>query len=108
MAKYVQKTVRLAAAGSPQQISTGTEDVLSITFTAAPTNTGTLYVGDKDADKDGTPPQGKTLLPGQVKTVKPSDFYQNDGLPHTTPLSSFWFDGTVSEDDLEYFALVNP
>lgn len=108
MAKYVQRTVRLVAAGNPQQLSTSGESVLSITFTAAPTNTGTLYVGDLTTDKDATPPQGKTLVPGQVKTVKPSDFHQDDGLPHTVPLSSFWFDGTVSDDDLEYFALVNP
>ena len=106
MADIFATTKALGTAGTPQQFDTTIVRVLSITFTAAPANTGTLYVGSSTVDRDSDPPIGQPLIPGQVMTVTPSDFLQDTNLLHSIPMSNFWFDGTVTGDDLVCFAIV--
>ena len=106
MANIFAITKALGTAGTPQQFDSTDIRVLSITFTAAPANTGTLYVGSSTVDRDSDPPIGQPLIPGQVMTVAPSVFNQDTGLPHTIRLDTFWFDGTVTGDDLVCFAIV--
>ena len=102
MATFISRTVNLNAAGVAQQISQDTTGVLSITFLANDLNTGSMYVGDSTVSSDGPP-----LLPGRVMTVDPSKFIQNTGQSHTVPLSSFWIDGAVTDEDVIYFALLD-
>jgi len=108
MADFVSISVRLQLADQPQQVAAdSTLSILSGVFTAAPDNKGTLYIGTKTVDKDADPPQGKTLVPGQVIGLSPSDFKQDDGItPHIILFSSIWFDGTVVDDILEIMLLV--
>lgn len=105
MATFISRTVNLDAAGVAQQISQDTTGVLSITFLAPDANTGTIYVGDSTVDKDA--PNAPPVVPGRVMTVDPSKFFQNTGQSHTVPLSSFWIDGTVTDEDVIYFALLD-
>lgn len=105
MARIFSVTKALGTAGTPQQFDSGIRRILSITFTAAPENTGTLYVGSSTVDRDSDPPIGQPLVPGQVMTVTPSDFDQDTNIPQTIPLDTFWFDGTVTGDDLVCFAI---
>lgn len=108
MATFVSRSVNLTTAGTPQQITTVDSRVLSITFIAPDANTGTIYVGDSTVDKDAAAgPIGIPILPGRVMDVDPSKFTQATGIPHAVLLSTFWIDGTVTNEDLLYFALLD-
>lgn len=108
MATWISRSVNLTLAGDRQQISTSDFPVLAITFLANDDNTGTLYVGDDTVDKDALDgPGAGPLLPGRKQNVRPADILQANGVPHTVSLATFYLDGTVTDDKLVYFALLD-
>ena len=107
MARLIQNTLKLNASGTAQQIdSTPNQELLSITVTAGPANTGTLYVGLSTVDADGDPSIGQPISPGEVMDIDLSEFKQGSGLPQTVSFRTLWFDGSITGDTLVYFGLI--
>ncbi|KKN75607.1 hypothetical protein LCGC14_0378450 [marine sediment metagenome] len=108
MAQLISNTLKLSLAGEKQQFdSTANRNLLAGLFTAGPNNTGELRVGVSTVNAASDPPIGKRLMPGEVLDMDPAKFAQNDGRPHSVPLSSLWFDGTVTGDIIEIWGLIS-
>ena len=107
MAKIVYDTKDLSTAGTAVQLSTLAGRYRKITYRAAVTNLGIVYIGNSDVDASTSPPTaGFPIEPGEDVTVDLGGLFQDNGLPESAALNLVYGDSTVATDDVSFVAVM--